>query len=131
MKKLLLYVLLIFSVMTSFGYAEDVVEEFPWGKVKLIFDPSPDTRVTGYNVYWLNTVTNIEQKRNLLNQTSTEYIKDDFIPEVIYKFTATAYATINGKFHESVRSGSLFVKFIEPVIPITKPGAPKLIRLEY
>jgi hypothetical protein len=120
--------ILLFTIFTiTFVYAQEAVtHKFQWKDFKVTFDPSPDTRVTGYNIYWLNVATNIEKKRDIGTATITEFVKEEFTPDVVYKLTATAYGLINNEPAESVRSDPYFVMFYTP---LQKPGAPSLLEL--
>jgi hypothetical protein len=130
MKKLFIYVLLIFSFSIVLGHTEPY-PEMEWGPMRAIIESTPDPRATGHRIYVLNTETNVEQMKEVVSDNSVDYAKEEFNPNVLYKFTATAHATINEKFMESERSDPVYIKFIEPIDPIIKPNAPKLIRLHY
>ena len=66
--------------------------------VGVTFDPSPDERVEGYNLY-RSTDGESYEKTDL--GTDTIYYYDDFIEGQKYWFYATAYGTIDGSLDES------------------------------
>ena len=109
-----------------------VVNEFTYGKgLKVTISPSPDVRVTGYNFYITNTVTNESTKVDLKTELSYILSPGVLSEEVIYKFTATAYGLVAGKLSESVHSNAYSVKMVKPVdtTPLTAPWLKDVIQL--
>jgi len=100
----------------------DTVQEFPYGVgLYVTFDPSPDERATGHNFYITNTVsqavTKIDLKKEIVYLISAGVLLQD----IVYKFTATAYGTVNNKLEESVHSDPLFIKMIKREVPLNPP----------
>lgn len=127
MKKFLFYGLLLVLLSLGFSwmaYAEDQEYTVPFGKLKVVFEPSPDERVTGHIIYFYEK-SNPELEYYVLipDKTVTEHIfnaeieqsKAELYPGRTYVFTATAYDG-NAK-DQSIRSNSATVHIQAPGIP--------------
>jgi hypothetical protein len=118
MKIKIIILILFFFIPGVFAQTQ----EFPYGVgLYVTFDPSPDERATGHNFYITNTVsqavTKIDLKKEIVYLISAGVLLQD----IVYKFTATAYGTVNNKLEESVHSDPLFIKMIKREVPLNPP----------
>jgi hypothetical protein len=119
MKKLIIGLLLIFMSLglAWLSYAQDV-QTFPSGtSLKVIIDPSIDSRVTGHSLYWKNQSTDVSKKADMA--TTPEYLisPGTLLEETVYEFSATAYGLINGSPAESAHSNAKLVRISKPSLP--------------
>jgi hypothetical protein len=128
--------------LCSFCFAESPdIKELPNVEIKVIFDPSPDKRATGHNLYWTNNVTSDVKVVDLKDQTSYIIPKGILADNTTYTFTATAYGMImdkTGKLveSESVHSEPYYVRIVPDEIdtewPVyKKPESPAIIEIRW
>lgn len=147
--KLLLVWILMFGLCLAFWaglysicFAESTdIKELKNGEIKVIFDPSPDKRATGHNLYWTNNMTSEVKKEDLKDQTVYILPRGILGDNTVYKFTATAYGMImdqTGKLvhSESVHSEPYYVKIVPdeedvdwPVVK--RPEPPAIIEIRW
>lgn len=119
MKKIILTVLFLFSFGSlCFGS----IDFDPLIAYQITFDPSPDERVIGHNLYITNLNTNNIQKIDLEDEIIYIIPINTLNKDHRYKLTATAYGYLNEEFEaagtlsESIHSEPFYMQNIAPVI---------------
>lgn len=104
----------------------------PGTSVKVIFNPSPDVRATGHNLYLKNLSTQAEVKYNLGTAVEKVFGPEVFNAEIVYEVTVTAYGKVNNKDSESARSNSVRLKMLseETVVEIKRPTLLQVIKVQ-
>jgi hypothetical protein len=131
--KSLIFVLALFLFPVML-WAGDVAEFSTEVNFQVTFDPSPDSRATGHNLY----VTGPTPGKFDLKKEVVYIIPGRTLAPGQYSFTATAYGkvkrTVDGNVveveEESVHSDPLVIRIVDTEEPaISKPGTPKAIRV--
>ncbi len=86
---------------------------FTASSVQLAWDPSPDSTVTGYKIYWGGATHSYSNVVDVGNVTNVLISNTNFIPNNVYYFAATAYDTNT----ESDFSNEAIWTYV-PIIPL-------------
>jgi hypothetical protein len=131
------FCLAFWAGLYSVCFAESTdIKEIPNVEIKVTFDPSPDKRATGHNLYWTNNMTSEVKKVDLKDQTVYVLPKGILADNTVYKFTATAYGIVNNKTEESVHTEPYYVKIVpfeeDKDWPVAKrPESPRIIDIQW